>query len=364
MKMNKIYYVVLILITGIISAGCVEKFDLTEFNLSGTGANISGDTVYVQINPVWEGFNHPQDIIIGKEPFIYIADTDNNRIVMMNLDGQVLGTKAIKKPVALTQDYKLNLFVVADFDTLVGGSTITYSAVYKIDLFNASHNLEQAQVTRLIPRTLKDFSKRERIYTGVAAFFDNSIIVSSKGPVNTIIGEPPDNSIWRLHFKKTAAGKDTIIVDRVPNIDPLSSGLVSANQVSSLASFTRKTIDFVATLTGNNSFKVQWFTYVVTAQGEDYKSKFSPSDGVDLAMPNKFDQPEGSTIDFAGNIYIVDAMKDSIFKFNSFGDELQSFGGPEIFKSPYAVAFFDKTLYVADTGNNRILRFILSTDLR
>ncbi len=364
MKTKKIFYIALIFAAAILTAGCVEKFDLTEFNLTDTGANLAGDTVYVRLNPVWEGFNRPQDIIIGKEPFIYVADTENNRIVMMNLDGQILGTKSIKKPVALAQDYKLNLFAIADFDTVVNGSTITYSAVYKIDLFNASHNLEQAEITRLIPRTLKDFSKRERIYTGAAAFFDNSIIVSSKGPVNTIIGEPPDNSIWRLHFKKTPAGKDTMIVDRVPNIDPLSSGLVSANQISSLASFTRRTIDFIVTLTGTNSFKVQWFTYVVTAQGEDYKSKFSPADGVGLAIPNRFDQPEGSTIDFAGNIYVTDAAKDSIFKFNSFGDELQSFGGPDVFKNPHAIAFFDKTLYVADTGNNRILRFILSTDLR
>ncbi|MDZ7623899.1 MAG: hypothetical protein U5J96_05550 [Ignavibacteriaceae bacterium] len=31
------------------------------------------------------------------------------------------------------------------------------------------------------------------------------------------------------------------------------------------------------------------------------------------------------------------------------------------FNEPHGVAFFDKTLYVADTGNNRIVRFILST---
>jgi len=46
------------------------------------------------------------------------------------------------------------------------------------------------------------------------------------------------------------------------------------------------------------------------------------------------------------------------------GDLLIAFGGPEQFDSPHAVAFFDKTLYVADTGNNRILRFILSTEIQ
>ncbi len=52
------------------------------------------------------------------------------------------------------------------------------------------------------------------------------------------------------------------------------------------------------------------------------------------------------------------------FKFTPFGDELQSFGGIDVFNGPYAVAYFDNILYVADTGNNRILRFILSTEIQ
>ncbi len=70
---------------------------LINFNLSSDTANLSGDTVYVQLSPAWEGFNNPQDIYIGKEPFIYVADTDNDRIVMMNLAGQILSTRTIKK---------------------------------------------------------------------------------------------------------------------------------------------------------------------------------------------------------------------------------------------------------------------------
>jgi DNA-binding beta-propeller fold protein YncE len=81
-------------------------------------------------------------------------------------------------------------------------------------------------------------------------------------------------------------------------------------------------------------------------------------------MPGIFSQPEGSALDNSFNIFIADADKDSIYKFNSFGDELQSFGGPETFNQLYGVDFFNKTLYVADTGNNRILRFILSTELQ
>jgi len=41
---------------------------------------------------------------------------------------------------------------------------------------------------------------------------------------------------------------------------------------------------------------------------------------------------------------------------------MESFGGSEIFNSPYAVAYFDGTIYITDTNNDRVLRFILSTD--
>jgi len=359
--MKKILLINLILITAFLIS-CADKFDIGIFDNVGRDTNIGGDTVYVQLSPAWEGFNKPQDIFMGREPFIYVADTDNDRIVMMNLDGQILGTKAIKKPVAISQDYELDLIVCAQFDTVVQGITKTYSAVYSIDLVAANHRIEDAPIARLLPRE-SDLNFPQREYTGVTTFFNNIFYVARKGPNNTSIFDP-DNSILIFVPKSLVnQGEGDTLVGRVPNIDPISSGLVSANQISSLTSLN-SSIDFIATLTGNNSFKAQWFHYQVTAIDERYVSQFSTSGGVDFVVPNKFERPEGSCIDNSGNIFIADAGKDSIYKFNPFGDELQSFGGGEIFSQPHAVAFFDQTLYVLDTGNNRILRFILSTDIR
>jgi DNA-binding beta-propeller fold protein YncE len=198
----------------------------------------------------------------------------------------------------------------------------------------------------------------------VAVFYNNTFYVARTGPNNSSFIDP-DNSILYFSPKKLfAGGEGDTLIGRIPNIDPISSGLVSANQISSLTSFKTKNIDFIETLTGNNSLKVQWLTYVVTPVSADYEARLTPSDGGDLMMPNKFVQPEGTCIDDANNIYVADANKDSIFKFTPFGDELQSFGGIDVFNGPYAVAYFDNILYVADTGNNRILRFILSTEIQ
>lgn len=355
-----IKYYILLLLPLLMS--CADKFDINQFQSDNNNANIGGDTVYVLLSPTWVGFNKPQDIIVGREPFLYIADTDNDRIVMMNLAGQILSTRSIKKPTSIAQDYKLNLIVCAEFDTLVGSETKTFSAVYKLNLVAANHQLENAPITKLLPRTV-DLNFPLRKYSGVTAFYNNTFYVARQGPSNSSIFDP-DNSILIFHPKSFyGKGDGDTLVGRVANVDPVSSGLISANQISSIRSVGKKNLDFVATLTGNNSFKAQWFHYQITAIDERYVSQFSPQDGISFVIPNRFSQPEGTWVDNDGNIFIADAGKDSVYKFSVFGEELQSFGGPSIFKSPYAVAFFDRTLYVADTGNNRILRFILSTDL-
>jgi hypothetical protein len=358
---KNILYVVFIIVI-VFFESCSDKFDLTGIDTGDGNVNLTRDTVYVQIKPDWEGFNRPQDIMVGREPFIYVADTDNDRIVMLNLNGEVLGARTIKKPVALAQDYRLNLVVCAKLDTIVASQNKTFSAVYKIDLVSVSHQINNAPIKRLLPRPV-DLNRPLVEYTGACVFYNNVFYIARKGPNNTSFVDP-DNSVLIFSPKKLLgiqSNEDTLI-GRVPNIDPLAQGLVSAYNISSLSSFNDRTIDMLITLTGENSFKAQWLKYVITPVEQRYLSNFSSGSGVAFMIPGRFTRPEGSAVDRNRNIFIADAGKDTIYKFNSFGDELQSFGGPDIFNEPHGVAFFDKTLYVADTGNNRIVRFILSTE--
>lgn len=356
---------VFLIVTVFIMSCSEDKFDINDIDTGSGNVNLTGDTVYVEINPEWGGFNKPQDVMVGREPFIYVADTDNDRIVMINLNGQILGSRSIKRPIALAQDYKLNLIVCAQFDTVVSGTNRTFSAVYKLDMVAVQHHIEIAPITRLLPRA-QDLNRPLVEYTGACVFFNNMFYIARKGPNNSNFVDP-DNSLLIFipkSFVNSESEGDTL-VGRVPNIDPLGQGPVSAYDFSSLTSFNNQSVDIIVTLTGGTSFKANWLKYEITPIDQKYVSNFPPN-STGLVIPNRFERPEGSAIDNSGNIYIADAGKDTVYKFNSFGDELQSISvfGDDSLNQPHGVAFFDRTVYVADTGNNRILRFILSTELQ
>jgi len=350
----------------LVFAGCEEKIDLTDFEKGKGGNNNIGDTAYINISPYWTGFNAPEDIIVGHDGFIYVADTKNDRVVLLDLNGKVLGSTSIKNPIALAQDYQLNLLVCGQFDTTLSGVPTTVSAVFKLDMFASAHNIATAQIQRVLPIPGSGITKQDlRItYTGVTAFYDNRYYISRSGTENTSIVSPDNSILWIGKKTLNDGSKRDTLIGRLPNIAPLGTGVISANGISSIRALNRKNIDFLLTLTGENSFKSQWFNYVITAEGESYKSRFGTEDGTAFLSPDRFIRPEGINLDNAGNIFVADAGKDTVFKFSSRGDLLQKFGGVNNLKEPYAVAFFNRIVYVADKGNNRIARYILSTDVQ
>ncbi len=234
MKFRKKIELIILLLVTVFFLSCTDKFDISEIDTGDGNVNIGGDTVYVQVKPEWGGFNRPQDVMVGREPYIYVADTDNNRIVMMNLNGQILGIRSIQKPVAIAQDYRLNLIVCAQFDTVVSGQSRTFSAVYKLDLVSVSHQIANAPITRLLPRP-SDLNRPLVEYTGACVFFNNMFYISRKGPNNTNLIDP-DNSILIFISKKfiNDGSKRIHLVGRVPLLDPTGTGIMSANQISSL----------------------------------------------------------------------------------------------------------------------------------
>jgi hypothetical protein len=362
----KARFIVFFVALSLFLIGCGKELDLSQFNDIPRGISIS-DTVYVKEGADWteaggRKFNQPEDIHVGHDGFIYIADTENDRIVMMDLAGNYIGEKEILHPVAIAQDRRFNLIVAGE---LISGGR-RYGAIFKIRLFEAGHNINIAKIDTIYWEP----EKPNRRFTGVADLIDNSYYVCRVGPDNTSLFDP-DNMI--LHFSKNDSLYPREYIDLTPNLDATGSGIRSIHQMSAIATFSdrRRATDFIVAQTDPGAnFKVKWIRYnpgseIVPPTWEAY---LKPN-ASDLTTQGMFVSPEDVTLDTRNNIYVIDAGLDSLMKFDVRGKLLkESFGpsklGDDKLKNPKGVAWFDRILYIADTGNNRIVRFKLSTDIR
>ncbi|MCL4511901.1 MAG: hypothetical protein M1470_12640 [Bacteroidetes bacterium] len=371
-------------------SSCSEKSKVVDPSTlpQGSLTKVFGDTSYIQMQPVWGGFYGPKDIKIGYDYILYVTEPDSNRIVMVDLAGNRLGySQYVKHPVAIAEDRKFNLVITCEFDTTVGAQTITVAAIAKIRLFDYQHKIADAPVEMVHHESLQKQIVRDaagnlisgRAYTGVAPLPDNSYYVTRTGSDNASPVDP-DNMI--LHFSKSDKQYSSDFIDLVPNpmnLTPTGTGLVAINQLSNITTFNSRQYgtDFIVTqIDPENSYKVKWFTFNAGSefQAPSWVSKFSldPSKysppGLPAILSNIFIMPQAVTIDDRGNIYVVDSWLDSLMKFDMKGSLLhESFGNFKASGSllrPSGVAFFNKTLYVCDSGHDRILRYRLSTDFR
>ena len=341
----------------LLASACGDTFDTADLG-STSPPDTYGDTSYVQLQPVWGGFAEPADVHVGFEPFIYVSERGADRVTMLDLSGSVIGSSPpIRRPDAIAQDHRLDLLVCGEFDTTIDGRAVTFGAIYRVDLLEARHNIAQAPVRRIHFDPLNP----NRRYTGIAILPDNSYYVTRTGPNNSSPVDPDDavmlfdaNDNLRPRVEWPGLGID-------------GTGLATITRPTGIATFSRPTSDFVFTQAGEKSlFRMQWITQRITGDVAQWESYYTPArDGdLDILRVSLFDRPEDVTVDGAGNIYVIDAGSDSLFQFNAGGFLTEAFGGPAQFSDPEGVAHFDRTLYVADTRNGRILRFTLSTEIR
>lgn len=355
-----------VLLISITLGGCAEedKIDLSQFPINVDPGTI-GDTIYIPVTPVITGFNEPSDIHFGYDQQIYVADKNNNRIVQLNLAGGIVSySNFILRPKKVSQDRNFDLLVIATvIDTIPPNILDSVDVVYRFKL-QPNGGILSGVVPTIAFRSNQPtpIPGDHGNFTGIATFQDNYYLVSRSGPNNSSPIDP-DNAIFRIdRFDNTNP-----VPERLPGFEAEGQGLLSLQEISGITAFSYNNVDLIYLQKSTNAaFKVQWCLYD-EIEGT-YLPKFSPSSNVDLLRNGLLIEPADITLDQFNNIYVIDSYKDSLYKFNSLGVlKSESFGGEGAstsqFSNPLGVAFFNKTLYICDTGNNRILRFILSTDI-
>lgn len=390
-----------------------------EGRIDPTAVDVVG---YVPVQPFFqEGFGGrfeaPKDIYVGYDGFLYVVD--NRGLHILDLSGrpqalisQVNG-QPLKDATNVIQDRRLQIYVTARRDTTVEGRLRTLPVVYRFSgVTEGQPRLEHTiwhpfsdRNRSIVLRNPQDFDEQVR-FTGVAVRFDNQIYVSRSGPN---ISALPTSLNTVMEF--TAAGVNTSSITSLSGTRPSLTSSVFPTAVLTTVHPPQRT-SFPASL----DFFVAQSPYPPgtepanrLTQAEIPYSVLSirvqnTADGL-LYTPNanflgaaqvrdttrgkrylydlfRFTVPTGMTFaaDGTNYLFVIDGAKDSLFVFNAAGIEgvapppgsrdprpvIVSFGGRGDnllrFNNPQGVAYNNRIVYVADTGNNRISRFRLNTD--
>lgn len=354
-----------VILAAVLIVGCQKQYDIDSLP---NQANLPavGDTTYIQ-KGTWEGFHHPRTILYGADQLFYVCDTDSNRIVMLNLAGQILSVRSgILHPISIGQDSRLDLIVGAE--TLEPSTGDTIGVVLRIKLVDANHVLTSARIDTI----WKEPARPRRRFVGVGVLPNDEYLIVRNGPDNTSIVDP-DSRVLRFRYVhvNATARKDSFITP----LGDLQSGIGGAityiNHPTGIATFPGSSDFIVVQQADGISYSVVWMVYSKTSDFDGWLPKFDPSNpdqrSNDIIVPNRFANAMGVGIDrYRRDIFVVDAQQDSVVKFNSRGRfKTESFGAltPGVtLKNPQGAAVAENTLYVCDTGNNRIVLYRLSTD--
>jgi len=339
--------------------GCDKKFDLGTLPRQDDSAL---DTSYVAIDPPFTGFADPQDVLIGNDQLLYVADTRANRVVMLNRAGQFLSERTMLRPISLAQDSRLDLLVGG---VLVATNGDTVGAIFRIHLVSSSpdsaHRLDRARIDTV----WRELAKPARRFPGLTVFGDNVWLAVRTGPDNSSFIDP-DARV--LQFDRN----DNFITPVPALVTRTGSGITDINHPTSIASFPGVRDFILAQSSEGVAYGGIWLRYEQSSEFEGWLPRFDPARpedfSVDFIRPNRYLQPEGVTIDRARrDVFIADAELDSVFKFNSRGTfKVESFGIAKTrgrMLRPTGLAFFERILYVLDGARGEILRFRLTTDV-
>ena len=346
---------------------------------------------YVPIQPVWDGFVSLSDVSVGFDELIYMVDEATSEIISYDQAGNELGRLEVPGVTQVEQDRSLDLLAIGTFDTL----GVSLSCIYRIELKNSGgYGLSNAVIENKI---VHPFYFRVNVSLGsdelvtlnsIGVRSDNSYYVARSGPGGSqIFG--PDDAIILFDSEDNFQTSISVNVGGSVLRDYFQAPVAIAS-LSQPPQYSQIGIsdDFVfCSLNEPTALKVQYINYTETDNGLDVTLReftttgdTSQADGF-LYTPNRFAAPVDVAIATDDNYaFIVDSEKDSVFQFTLTGLEgvpapvgstsnknvKVSFGGSgnslTQFDQPVAVAYFREILYVADRGNQRVLRFKLTTD--
>lgn len=318
----------------IVVLSCSDKA-IQPVNLPEPGS-IVPDTTYVMITPAWteaDGitFNRPSDVKIGYDRCIYIADRDNDRVVKLNLAGEFIESYAVRYPTQVSQDRALDLLAISDSSVI-------------------------------LRRSYREGGDFEEVFVAPDVYLPPPIDQEVPAAMFGIAASPfPEKTYLISHFYENAIfrfGPD----DQLQSFQiPAGNGLGKASQPVCVNTFDFNGTYVICYTSGNSSYSAQ---LVDARNGQPI---IPDTDSADIYRPTRTGHKDIS-MDKLGNVYVCFRNGSEVWKFSRHGVLQLRFGqdgGPgDRLNRPSGIDVYQNYVYVADTDNNRIVRFEISTSVQ
>jgi DNA-binding beta-propeller fold protein YncE len=367
-----IQFIGLLALAGLIVQGCLTEKTELPFIPPDVRDQYTGltDVQYILLNPKLDtDFSKPADVYLGVDNFVYVCDTGNDRIVMLDVSGQIQGVSGfIPHPEAITQNDSLQLLIVNKTNT-----------IYLIDLVENNHQIASAEIKIAFIQE----NDPDHQFTGITIHngFEYYVTVINVADTSAV-----RNASFIYDFNGNHSSKGPL-----PLFEE-GTGLFSALIPTSIVSLRERWLDISAnnektpafiftqkaqTSLFTNNFKVQFITTRIS-EGDEVLSPNISYFTKDFYDEKNYAIPEDVTLDRSGFIFVIDQGNGSkpptFYRFSSTsGNIIQKYvgdgsNGDDItFNNPKGIAVLpdaerDQIVYVADTGNDRILMFKLSNE--
>ena len=358
----------------------------------------------VEFVPVLPNFGEgitPVSLYAGYDELIYAVDS-GKAILSYDAAGRQLGRFELPGVHFVIQNRSLDLYALGRRDTTINSVTYSLPVVYKISQKVTTGdpqvrvlNLSQARIVKrsFYPFLINESQKLNRKaaletvrLSAIGFLEDNSYYISSSGQ-----HEAPGEAYITRRNAVLIFDKNDLFSGGISEGDALKSigavGLTTLVQPPQRSRMEARKDFLYTSFTSDLALTVRYVEVLETTDGVFYNFKplGTPStkeaNGY-LYQPFRFQRP--SSILYAGvnqkYIFVTDEQKDSVYAFQENGFEgaipppqytnkkliKVSFGGsgsgPYQFSRPSAIAYFNRTLFVADAGNKRIVRYKLTSD--
>jgi len=318
-----------------------------------------------------KGFNSPQDLIVDKNGFIYVADTLNNRIVIMDSFGNV---KSIIDSFLINGKKQV-------FNSPKGVFVRENGDIYICDTNNARivHLNSKYEFIRNITLTNGESLPKDFIFapTKVALDVSGRIFVVSEGFNNGLLEFTVDGEYIRYMGASSVALTASQLFWRV--FSTKEQREKTASNVST--EYNNVEIDEQGFLMVTSTAYTYWEyksgkaqpLRKLNAKGSDVLSRIGNPSG-DLKYPDAETDRSSykgasafvdvCTLPF-GNYGVLDQNRGRVFVYNSDGEMLYEFGGPGNIRggmsTAVAIDYYDGVFYSLDSSKNQVNVYTLNS---